>query len=165
MTGRIDMTRLGLTAGTAALVVLSLAPSRAESPKDLILLPDNGDAKWGPAPPSLPKGMQLVVLAGDPSKEGPFVLRVMVPPNTVIAPHTHKTAENLTVISGDFYHGHGDKVDKSSGTELHTGGFVYLPAKHSHYLWTENEATVLQVTGTGPFGVDYINPADDPSKK
>ena len=68
------------------------------------------------------------------------------------------------MISGDFYHGHDKKIDESKGMEVHTGGFVFLPANHVHSLWTKSEPAVIQVTGTGPFGVNYINPADDPSK-
>ena len=156
------------TMGVALAGVLALggvATAIADDSMGVITVSDNSKLDWQPAPPTLPHNMSLVVLAGDPAKPGPFVLRVLMPPNTVIAPHTHKTAENLTVISGDFYHAHGDTVDKSQGTEVHTGGFVFLPAMHAHYLWTTTEPAVLQVTGTGPFGVDYINPADDPSKQ
>src|SRR3989442_246712 len=36
--------------------------------------------KWGPAPPSLPPGSQLAVLAGDPGKPGvPYVMRAKLP--------------------------------------------------------------------------------------
>jgi len=55
--------------------------------------------------------------------------------------------------------------DKNSGDQLNLGAFVYLPAMMPHSVWTKGENTVVQVTGTGPFGLDYINPADDPSKK
>jgi hypothetical protein len=34
-----------------------------------------------------------------------------------------------------------------------------------HSVSTKGETTVVQVTGTGPFGLDYIDPADDPGKK
>ena len=106
----------------------------------------------------------ITMLQGDPAKPGPFTLRLTMPANTVIAPHTHAQDESVTVISGDFYHGHENTVDRSKGTEVHTGGFVFLPADHVHSLWTGSEPAVIQVTGTGPFGVQYINPADDPSK-
>jgi hypothetical protein len=32
--------------------------------------------KWGPVPPVLPKGGEIAVLSGDPSKAGPYVLRL-----------------------------------------------------------------------------------------
>ena len=74
----------------------------------MILLPSADAIKWGDPPPTLPKGTKLTVLTGDPSQPGPFVLRVYFPANTVVAPHIHKTAENLTVISGELYHQMGE---------------------------------------------------------
>ena len=75
--------------------------------------------EWGPAPPSLPKGAQLALLAGDPAKPGPFALRVRFPPNSVVAPHWHATDENLTVLDGDT-----DVVERSieSGIPFLTNG-------------------------------------------
>ena len=85
------------------------------------------------------------------------------PANTVIAPHTHSKPETLTILSGSVFHEHGEKVDKAAGKELRTGGFVYLPQDMPHSLWTMGEPVELQVNGSGPFGLNYINPADDPS--
>ena len=33
----------------------------------------------------------------------------------------------------------------------------------AHYGWTDANTTV-QVHGLGPFAINYVNPADDPSK-
>jgi quercetin dioxygenase-like cupin family protein len=151
-----------VVAGAAFIAVANRAGAADEK---MILLPSADAIKWGDPPPTLPKGIKLAVLTGDPSQPGPFVLRVYFPANTVVAPHTHKTAENLTVISGELYHQMGEKLDKNSGDQMKLGAFVYLPAMMPHSVWTKEENTVAQVTGTGPFGLDYINPADDPSKK
>src|SRR6478672_279437 len=44
---------------------------------DDMKMPMNGkDIKWGPAPPSLPKGAEFAVLSGDPGKDGPYVVRL-----------------------------------------------------------------------------------------
>ena len=75
-----------------------------------------GAVPWQNDPPGLPKGAQIAVLAGDPGKPGPFVLRVRFPPGTVVAPHRHATAENLTVLSGDLYHGMGEKLTRRTAT-------------------------------------------------
>ena len=58
----------------------------------------------------------------------------------------------------------GDKLDKGRGEELTAGGFVYPPARMNHSVRTTASETVVQVAGTGPFGLDYVNPAGDPSK-
>jgi anti-sigma factor ChrR (cupin superfamily) len=128
------------------------------------LIPSVSSVAWKPAPATLPKGTQIVLLAGDPSKPGPFVLRLKFPPNTLIAPHRHATAENVTVLTGHFYHEVGEKVVRADGKDVAGGGFVYLPGMTPHSLWTTNEETIVQVTGTGPFGLLYVDPKDDPSK-
>ena len=132
--------------------------------EEMALVPGSASIKWAPGPASLPKGVQLAVLAGDPGQPGPFALRAKIPPNTVIAPHWHATAENLTVLSGPLFHEMGDKLDKSRGEQMQAGGYVYLPANMNHSVWTTTSEAIVQVTGTGPFGVNYANPADDPSK-
>ena len=159
----MQMTVRVMALGVAALIATG-SIAEAEEAQEMALVPSSAAVKWAPGPATLPKGTQIVVLTGDPGKPGPFVLRVKFPPNSVVAPHWHATAENLTVLSGPFFHGMGDKLDKNHGEELTTGGFVYLPAKMNHYVWTTSAEVVVQVTGTGPFGVNYVNPADDPSK-
>lgn len=136
----------------------------AEGMGGMILLPSDAAVQWAPAPPSLPKGTKLSVLAGDPAQPGPFVLRVLFPANTTVAPHTHATTENLTVLSGSIVHGMGETLDRARGQPLAAGGFVYLPGGMPHSVWTTAEPAEVQVTGTGPFGLNYVNPADDPSR-
>jgi quercetin dioxygenase-like cupin family protein len=152
--------------GAASLIALSATCAVAVRAEDqpMKLLPNPGAIKWEAAPESLPKGTQIAVLAGDPGKPGPFALRVKFPPNTVVPPHTHATAETLTQVSGTFFHGMGDKLDKSRGEEVGPGGFVYLPGNMPHSVWTTTAEAITQVNGTGPFGLNYVNPADDPSK-
>jgi hypothetical protein len=114
---------------------------------------------------ALPKGSQLAILIGDPTKAGGVVVqRVQFPANYVVPPHTHPYAETVTVISGSVGFGSGEKLDKS-GPMAKVGGFLANPAKHAHYVWTGNEPAIIQVQFTGPGGIDYINPADDPRKK
>lgn len=121
------------------------------------------DIKWGDAPPSLPKGAKLVVLSGDPGKEGPFVMRLKAPAGYKIAPHWHTQNENLTIISGALYLGMGDKVDASQEHALKAGGFHFLPGKAHHYAYSKTP-TVVQIHGQGPFDINYINPDDDPQR-
>jgi len=129
-----------------------------------VTLPDAAAATYQKGPPNLPQGTQISLVSGDPSQPGPFVLRVKFPANTVIAPHTHSEAETLTILSGSIYHEHGKTLDKAAGKVLRAGGFVYLPKDMPHSLWTTDQPVELQVNGSGPFGLNYINPADDPSR-
>lgn len=149
----------------ACIGAMAIAPqTRAQDHAHMLLVPGDAAIRWQPGPADLPKGTQIAVLAGDPGKPGPFVLRVKFPPNTVVAPHRHATAENLTVLSGEVHHGMGETLDKERGDRLAAGAFVYLPGMMPHSVWTAASEAVVQVTGTGPFGLIYVNPADDPSK-
>jgi hypothetical protein len=122
------------------------------------------EIKWGPAPPSLPAGAKFVVLAGDPSKEGPSTLRIKMPKNYQIPAHWHPTDERVTVISGELGLGMGDKLDEKASKVLKSGGYAVAGAHMNHYAWTKTGA-VVQVDLMGPFAITYVNPADDPSKK
>jgi len=116
---------------------------------------------WGDAPPGLPAGGKMAVLAGDPTKKGPFTVRLQAPDGYKVAPHTHPKAENITVISGAFHLGTGDKFDESAGHEMIAGSFAVMPAGMKHFAWTTGE-TIVQIHGAGPFEIKYVNPADDP---
>ncbi len=115
--------------------------------------------------PAFPKGIQIATLVGDPTKAGEVVvLRIKFPANSRIPPHTHPYSEVVTVISGTIGSTHGEKFEKK-GEMLKAGSLWMHPAKHAHYGWTGNEGAIIQVQFTGPGGIDYINPADDPRKK
>jgi quercetin dioxygenase-like cupin family protein len=119
--------------------------------------------KWS-TPAAYAPGAQLAVIKGDPSKEGMYVVRLKVPAGFKIAPHTHPNDENVTVLSGSFNIGTGDKADPEKGVLVKAGGYSYVAKGMTHYAWFTEE-TVLQLHGVGPQGVTYVNPADDPRKK
>ena len=144
------------------LTALCMVPAGLFAADEATMINPN-QLKWGDAPPSLPKGAKLAVLHGDPGKEGPFVLRLKVPANYKIAPHSHPTGYTVTVLSGTPSVGVGDKVDTKGVHALKAGSFHYLPAKTNHY-WVMKGATEMQVQGTGPFAITYVNPDDDPEK-
>jgi quercetin dioxygenase-like cupin family protein len=122
------------------------------------------DLKWGPAPAGLPAGAEVAVVDGDPAKPGPFALRVKLPDGYSVQPHWHPTTENLVILGGTLMVGMGSKFDESSMHALPAGGFSKMPAKTNHYVRAKGETT-FQLYGTGPFGINYVNPKDDPRKK
>jgi anti-sigma factor ChrR (cupin superfamily) len=122
------------------------------------------DLKWGPVPNVLPAGAQIAVVSGDPFKDGLYVIRLKMPSGYRIPAHNHPTTEYVTVISGEFSLGMGDKLDPKKSISLSAGGFAEAPAKMNHYAWTTGE-TIVQVHGQGPFAITYVDSADDPSKK
>lgn len=117
--------------------------------------------KWGPPPPSVPKGAAFAVISGDPAKPGIFVFRVRMPPGYVVPPHRHGADEYVTVISGDLTIGMGKKLLRPKTANLVTGGFIRTKAGMNHYVYTRTGA-IIQVTGEGPFTITYVNPRDDP---
>lgn len=160
------MNTLGKTSvvALAAIILGALAgPVLAQGTSDKEVFINSKDIKWGDAPPSVPKGARLAVLQGDPGKQGPFVIRLMFPPGYKLPPHAHAQDESLTVISGTFYFGTGDKIDMSKAHPLSAGGFHALSAGDHHYAFAKAQ-TVVQVNGMGPFNITYINPDDDPQK-
>src|SRR5262245_28134704 len=122
------------------------------------------EIKWGPAPAMLPPGAEAAVLFGDPSKEGLFVLRLKFPAGYRVPPHTHPVDEVITVISGTFNMGMGETADQSKAQPLPAGSFFALPPGTAHFVST-NEQTIVQISTNGPWGLTYINPADDPRQK
>ncbi len=122
------------------------------------------DLKWGDAPPGLPPGAKLAVLEGDPTKKGPFTIRLQAPDGYKVAPHTHPSAEKITVISGTFFLGTGARFDEAAGREMAAGSFAVMPAGMQHFARVKGD-TIIQVHGPGPFQIKYVNPADDPRQE
>jgi hypothetical protein len=150
-----------LTLAILAAVLVVALPVFAQHGAHHLAQPDS--LKWVD-PPTFP-GAKLAIVHGDPGKEGPFVYRVKLPASYKIMPHMHKAAENVTVLNGTFFIAMGEKFDAGTGTELPVGGFVSVPPEHAHYAWAGPQETLIQVHGTGPTDIRFVNPADDPRKK
>ena len=117
--------------------------------------------KWTDGPPSLPPGARIAVLEGDPTKEGPFVFRVKVPDGYRIPLHTHPKTERVTVISGTFNIGMGDKFDETKTKPMPAGTYGFWKAGMKHFVWIKGE-TIVQFHGDGPWKINYLDPKDDP---
>jgi Domain of unknown function (DUF4437) len=144
----------------AALAVLLPGTAIAD---DQHVIAQADSLKWTATPPVLPKGAQIAVLYGDPDKSEPFAFRLKFPADYKVAAHIHPNDYDVTVLSGAMFLGMGDKLDTARGEGLKTGGYLHLPKHTHHYEWT-NQETVIQLSGMGPVGMTYLNPADDPRK-
>jgi quercetin dioxygenase-like cupin family protein len=140
-----------------ALLVVALLPVQ-------VSFAQNTAVKWGPAPAIFPAGAKMAVMQGDPSKRDLFTVRLDMPNGYRIAPHYHPTDEHITVISGNFLVGMGDKLDSKNTMSLKAGGFATAPAQQHHFAIARGH-TIVQVHAIGPFPLTYVNPTDDPSKK
>jgi quercetin dioxygenase-like cupin family protein len=145
-------------------IVASITGAAAVRGQQSHVLSNVPDAKWGPAPPMLPPGAEIAVLAGNPTAAGAYVVRLRFPANYMIPAHSHPTDENVVVVSGSFAVGMGDKLDKTAGTMLAPGGFAMLPAGMNHFAYSK-AATTIVLFGNGPVEFKYVNPKDDPRHK
>jgi quercetin dioxygenase-like cupin family protein len=142
---------------TLTLTALFTVPCNAQS----AVTPEQ--IKWGQPPPFVAAGAQLAVLEGNPSAStGDYTVRLKMPDGYKIAPHTHPTRENVTVISGTLKVGMGDTFDADKMMSFKAGSFAYLDPSVHHYAEASG-ATIIQIHGMSPLQVNYINPADDPS--
>jgi quercetin dioxygenase-like cupin family protein len=119
------------------------------------------DLKWSDGPAALPAGAKIAVLSGDPKATGLFTVRLKFPTGFKVPPHTHPTAEHVTVISGTLAMGKGPKFDETVAHEMNAGAFSVMPAGTEHFAVCKAEC-IVQVHAQGPFEVKYVNPADDP---
>lgn len=121
------------------------------------------DLKWADVP-SLPRGAKIAVIEGPLDKAVPFTFHFKLPDNYQIPAHWHPAIEHVTVISGTFNMGIGDKLDQSKTKPLSAGSVAIMQPKTNHFAWTKGE-TIIQIHGVGPWAINYVNPADDPRKK
>ena len=112
--------------------------------------------------PAFPASVRLAVLVGEPSQPAPYVVRVKMPADGKLMPHSHPEDRIYTVMSGVFYIGLGDRFDPDSLDAYPPGSVIVLPGNTPHFHWAKSGEYVTQVTALGPLGLDYLDPADDP---
>lgn len=144
----------------AAAFVFAAEQSTSTATEHRVVKP--GDLKWGDAPPGLPPGGKMAVLNGDPTQAGAFTVRLKAPSGYKVMPHTHPTVERLTVISGSFKIGMGEKFDEASMQQMSAGSYIVLPPNMAHFAKGAGKDSVVQIDSEGPFQINYVNPTDDP---
>lgn len=101
-------------------------------------------------------GTEFALISGDPQKEGaPFVLRLKFNDGSKVPPHWHPVDEHVTVISGTFFMGEGEKFNESAAHEMKAGSYALMPKETRHFAWVKGE-TVIQIHGTGPFKTFWV---------
>jgi len=123
------------------------------------ILPE--DIEWKPFP-AFPPSARLAIVVGEPTRPGPYTIRVKVPTGVKLMPHRHPEDRLYTVISGVFYIGLGEAFDDAKLVAYPPGSVVVLPGDTSHFHWAKSGEYVTQVTAIGPLGLDYLDPHDDP---
>ena len=122
------------------------------------ILPE--DIQWKPFS-AFPASARLAVLVGEPTQEGPYLIRVKVPSGVKLMPHKHPEDRIYTVISGVFYIGLGDRFEPENVRAYPPGSVVILPGNTWHFHWAKSGEYVTQVTAIGPLGLEYKDAHDD----
>ena len=145
-----------------ALSLVAAAPALAQTSSPVVATVH--EAKWGPAPPMLPPGAQIAVLAGNPMGTGFYSVRLKFPANYAIPAHSHPTDENVVVTKGDVTFGMGDKLSKTAkgNKTIQVGGYALAPTGMNHYAWAGAAGAEIVLYGQGPVEFKYVDPADDP---
>jgi hypothetical protein len=109
--------------------------------------------KWSPG---VTPGLSLAVLSGSPDSDGaPFVIRLKLADGTRVPPHWHPADEHMTVVSGTFHMGMGEKFDESVASAMAPGAYGMMPKEVRHFGWAAGE-TILQLHGVGPFKTFFV---------
>ncbi len=158
--------RRTLSIALAGLMSLPLASTvaaqgHAHAAGHVMLLPT--ELRWADVP-SLPPGAQIAVIEGPLNEATPITARLRFPAGYRLPAHHHPVIEHVTVLSGTFHMGAGDQLDPSKTMALSAGGFAIMPPGTPHFAWTSEE-TIVQIHSVGPWGVIYVNPADDPRRQ
>jgi anti-sigma factor ChrR (cupin superfamily) len=151
-----------VTLGAMSLAAPSVYAQSGGHPEGAHRMLSPGDLKWVDVP-SLPPGAKLAVIEGPLNEAVPFTFRLQLPANYQIPAHWHAAVERVTVISGTLNMGVGDKLERSKTKPLGPGSMAIMQPKTNHFVWTKEE-TVVQLNGTGPWTITYVNPTDDPRK-
>ena len=139
--------------------ISALAGAQTSVPAVMALAPS--EMKWMPQGGLVLPGMEQTNLVGDPTKPGPYTIRLKFPAGYKVAPHTHPDSREVTILSGTWYTGYGEKFDPAALKKLPAGSFYTEPANVAHFVEVR-EPVLIQVSGTGPSGRKFVNPADNP---
>lgn len=155
-----NMNRLKLL--TAVVFVLASGVSSADDiPKGTVKFTPS-ELKWKPSP-RVP-GLETADIIGDSTKPGPYLYQVKFPPNFKLEAHGHPDERSYTILSGTWYIGWGKKFDASKLIALPAGSFYTEVAKVPHFVATKDDGAVIQISGTGPTGQIWVDPAHAPKK-
>ena len=154
-------TAIALILGSAVLMTSTAAIATDAPASGEMLTP--AEIKWKPNPRVV--GLEVAKIQGDAKKSGPFVHRVKFPKGRIVQAHSHPDNRTYTVLSGTWYIGWGEKYDADRLKALPAGSFYTEPAGVPHFIATPDGEAVVQITGTGPTAVDYVDPAHAPKKK
>ena len=94
--------------------------------------------------------MNQVVLHGDPTKTGLYVVLNRFKPGNFSKPHFHPNDRFITVVKGTWWVATGNKVDKNGMVAMPTGSFVTHFGKQVHWDGAKDEEVWVLIAGQRP---------------
>jgi quercetin dioxygenase-like cupin family protein len=151
------MKRTLLVAGAAVLVLAGMTPPRTgarQGRKEVIAVTPDG-VRWF-TPSYYTDGRQRAQLLGDSGRGGAWVDRVKIPAGGHVLAHSHPADELVTVIEGTWYVGEGERFEAAKLKGYPAGSFIVIPAGLPHFVAARENAVIVQLSGAGKFGTDYL---------
>jgi uncharacterized RmlC-like cupin family protein len=151
MKTRVITASLGLLFAAAYAAPLS-PPQLRVTPSEVDSMPahDAGAGTSGVA------GIRTAQVAGDPTRVGPYTIRLSIPANTRIQAHTHRDNRTAVVVSGVWYFGYGPVANAAAEKALPAGSFYTEPGGVAHFAETKADPVVVYITGNGPSDTNYV---------
>jgi quercetin dioxygenase-like cupin family protein len=151
------MKKVLLAAAAVAIILASMALARTwagQNKKDVVGITPK-QVRWF-TPPYYKDGRQRAQLLGDSSQDGAWIDRVKIPAGGRVLAHTHPHDELVTVIEGTWYLGVGERFDPAKLKGYPAGSFIVIPAGAPHFVAAKESGVIVQLSGTGKFGTDYL---------
>jgi quercetin dioxygenase-like cupin family protein len=96
-------------------------------------------------------GVNQVILQGDPTKPGLYVVLNRFKPGNFSRPHFHPKDRFITVVKGTWWVATGNKFDPATETvPMPAGSFVTHFANEVHWDGAKDEETWVLIVGDGP---------------
>lgn len=146
---------IGAVALVTVLALITLAMAWDSQNKKEILGVTPKQVRWF-TPSYYKDGRERAQLLGDSSQGGAWVDRVKIPAGKRVLAHTHSHDEIVTVIEGTWYVGEGARFDAAKLKAYPAGSFIVIPAGIPHFVAAENGPVIVQLSGNGKFGTDYL---------
>jgi len=101
-------------------------------------------------------GIKSVVLFGDPTKPGLYIVRNIFPAGVMSTPHAHDQDRWVTVIKGTWYSGTDASWDPKNTIVMPEGSIMFHPANAVHFDGSSKEPVEVQIIGMGPVKTSYV---------
>lgn len=135
----------------------------AQPPKDVMEIVEEGDIDW--AASRFGAHLPIAILAGDPTKPGPYVVRVKFSPGHMSKPHFHQETRYILVLKGTWWAGWGPSGDHGATVAVPAGSFVVHHPNKIHYDGAKDDEVELLIMGTGPSSITDVDPSGKPTKE